>query len=224
MSSDLTQRIFDYLDRQRAEMAELLERLVLCESPSGDVASLRRVLALLSDSFAERGFEPRMLSGKEGGGMLLAMPDRRPRHRPHQLLLGHCDTVWPLGTLETMPARTEDGTFWGPGSYDMKAGLVQGLFALQALSATGASSLPVTPVFFINSDEEIGSHDSTRVITRLARNADRCFVLEPSLGEDGDLKTARKGVGRFLITVRGKAAHAGLEASPMPESRRAGVC
>ncbi len=211
MSSDLPQRIFDYLDRQRAEMAELLERLVLCESPSGDVASLRRVLALLSDSFAERGFEPRMLSGKESGGMLLAMPDRRPRHRPHQLLLGHCDTVWPLGTLETMPARTEDGTFWGPGSYDMKAGLVQGLFALQALSATGASSLPVTPVFFINSDEEIGSHDSTRVITRLARNADRCFVLEPSLGEDGDLKTARKGVGRFLITVRGKAAHAGLD-------------
>jgi len=66
-------------------------------------------------------------------------------------------------------------------------------------------------VFLINSDEEIGSHESTRVITRLARSADRCFVLEPSLGPDGDLKTARKGVGRFTITVRGKAAHAGLD-------------
>ena len=96
-------------------MAALLEELVLCESPSGDVASLARVLDLLSDAFAERRFRPRLLSGNESGGMLLAMPDDRPRHRPHQLLLGHCDTVWPIGTLETMPAKTEDGTFWGPG-------------------------------------------------------------------------------------------------------------
>jgi glutamate carboxypeptidase len=211
MSPDLPKRILEYLDGRRAEMADLLERLVLCESPSGDAESLGRVLALLSDAFAERKFEPRILSGKESGGMLLAMPEGRPRHRPHQLLLGHCDTVWPIGTLDTMPARIEDGAFWGPGSYDMKAGLVQGLYAIEALAAAGANALSVTPVFFINSDEEIGSDDSTRVITRLARSADRCFVLEPSLGADGDLKTARKGVGRFTITVRGKAAHAGLD-------------
>lgn len=212
MSPDFPNRILEYLDGRRAEMAALLECLVLCESPSGDAASLRRILALLSDAFAKRGFDPSILSGKESGGMLLAMPDGRPRHRPHQLLLGHCDTVWPVGTLQTMPARIdEDGAFWGPGSYDMKAGLVQGLFAIEALAATGTGSLPVTPVFFVNSDEEVGSHDSTRIITRLARNADRCFVLEPSLGAGGDLKTARKGVGRFTITVRGKAAHAGLD-------------
>jgi len=211
MSQDLPSRILEYLDRSRAEMAALLEQLVLCESPSGDAASLARVLELLSDAFAQRRFRPRILSGNESGGMLLAMPDDRPRHRPHQLLLGHCDTVWPIGTLETMPAKTEDGTFWGPGSYDMKAGLVQGLYAIEALAAAGADSLPVTPVFFINSDEEVGSHDSTRVITRLARSADRCFVLEPSLGPAGDLKTARKGVGRFTITVKGEAAHAGLD-------------
>jgi len=192
-------------------MAELLERLVLSESPSQDPESLAQMLELLSDAFQQRRFHPRILPGKESGGMLLAMPDGRPRHRPHQLILGHCDTVWPIGTLETMPARTEDGTFWGPGSYDMKAGLVQGLFAIEALAAAGTNSLPVTPVFLINSDEEIGSHESTRVITRLARGADRCFVLEPSLGPEGDLKTARKGVGRFTITVRGKAAHAGLD-------------
>jgi glutamate carboxypeptidase len=111
-----------------------------------------------------------------------------------------------------MPAHTDqEGTFWGPGSYDMKAGLVQGLFALEALDAVGAGPLPVTPVFFINSDEEIGSHDSTRLIVRFARGADRCFVLEPSLGPNGSLKTARKGVGSFSITVRGVAAHAGLD-------------
>lgn len=211
MSQDLPRRILEHLDGNRAEMAALLERLVLCESPSGDPASLARVLELLSDAFAQRRFRPRILTGNESGGMLLAMPDSRPRHRPHQLLLGHCDTVWPVGTLTTMPVKTEDGTFWGPGSYDMKAGLVQGLFAIEALASAGVDSLPVTPVFLINSDEEVGSHDSTRVITRLARSADRCFVLEPSLGPDGDLKTARKGVGRFTITVKGKAAHAGLD-------------
>jgi glutamate carboxypeptidase len=93
----------------------------------------------------------------------------------------------------------------------MKAGLVQGLFAIEALSAVGANPLPLTPVFFINTDEEIGSHDSTPTIIRLARGADRCFVLEPSLGREGCLKTARKGVGRFTITVKGRAAHAGLD-------------
>lgn len=212
MSADLPKRILDYLDGQRAAMAELLERLVLFESPSQDPESLTRMLEILSQAFQLRRFEPRVLPGKASGGMLLAMPDARPRHRPHQLILGHCDTVWPIGTLETMPARTdENGTFWGPGSYDMKAGLVQGLFAVEALAASGAESLPVTPVFFINSDEEIGSHESTRVITRLARRADRCFVLEPSLGPEGNLKTARKGVGSFTIKVRGKAAHAGLD-------------
>jgi len=211
MSQDLPRRILEYLDRSRADMADLLERLVLSESPSQDRESLAEMLQLLSDAFRQRRFHPRILPGKESGGMLLAMPNGRPRHRPHQLVLGHCDTVWPIGTLETMPAKTEDGTFWGPGSYDMKAGLVQGLFAIEALAAAGTSSLPVTPVFLINSDEEIGSHESTRVITRLARSADRCFVLEPSLGPEGDLKTARKGVGRFTITVRGKAAHAGLD-------------
>jgi glutamate carboxypeptidase len=211
MSEDLPQRILDYLDSHRAGMAELLERLVLCESPSGDRESLLRVMDLLSEAFSKRGFRPRVIAGRASGGMLLAMPDGRPRHRPHQLLLGHCDTVWPIGTLETMPARIQDGTFWGPGSYDMKAGLTQGLFAVEALAASGENALPVTPVFFINSDEEIGSHESTRVIRRFARGADRCFVLEPSLGPDGDLKTARKGVGSFTITVRGKAAHAGLD-------------
>lgn len=211
MSHDLPKRILDYLDRNRKGMAELLERLVLCESPSGDRESLVRVLDVLSDAFGERGFRPRVLSGKESGGMLIAMPKGRPRHHPHQLLLGHCDTVWPLGTLETMPAKSEGGTFWGPGSYDMKAGLTQGLFAIEALAAAVAETLPVTPVFFINSDEEIGSHESTRAIIRFARSADRCFVLEPSLGPNGDLKTARKGVGSFSITVRGKAAHAGLD-------------
>jgi glutamate carboxypeptidase len=212
MPNELGQRILEHLDENRTSMFELLERLVLCESPSGDPGAQAGVMKLLSESFERRGYRPRVLAGKESGGMLLAMPADRQRHRPHQLVLGHCDTVWPIGTLETMPARTDDeGAFWGPGSYDMKAGLVQGLFAIEALREAGVDAPAVTPVFFINSDEEIGSHDSTRLIVRFARGADRCFVLEPSLGPEGNLKTARKGVGRFWITVRGKAAHAGLD-------------
>jgi glutamate carboxypeptidase len=211
MSEDQPKRIVEHLKRRRPQMLELLELLVRAESPSDEPSTQARMLGLLSDAFVERGFRPRIIAGKRSGGMLLAMPMNRARRRPHQLVLGHCDTVWPVGTLESMPIRIEKGTFWGPGSFDMKAGLVQGLFALDALRAIGADTFSVTPVFLINSDEEIGSHDSTRVIKRLASCADRCFVLEPSLGPEGNLKTARKGVGRFTIRVLGKAAHAGLD-------------
>ncbi len=192
-------------------MIELLERWVLCESPSHDAAATRRMLDLLAQAFRAKGFRASIMAGTLSGGMLLSLPSPRPRPRPHQLILGHCDTVWPIGTLRDMPSRVEDGTFWGPGSYDMKAGLVQGLFAIDALQAVSPEPLSVTPVFLINSDEEVGSHESTGAIRRLARGADRCFVLEPSLGPEGSLKTARKGVGRFTITVEGKAAHAGLD-------------
>ena len=98
----------------------------------------------------------------------------------------------------------------GPGVYDMKAGLVQGLFAAEALGAVMPEA-PVVPVFLINADEEIGSHGSTPHIRRLAARADRVYVLEPSLGPGGKLKTARKGIGRYTITVKGEAAHAGLD-------------
>jgi len=211
MHPDVPKRIVEHLERVRAQMFELLELLVGVESPSHDPSAQGPMLDLLSEAFAKRGFRPRVIPGKNSGGMLLAMPANRTPFLPHQLVLGHCDTVWPVGTLDSMPIKIEGGTFWGPGSYDMKAGLVQGLFAVEALDAAGVDTLPVTPVFLINSDEEIGSHESTRVIKRFARGADRCFVLEPSLGPEGHLKTARKGIGRFTIRVRGKAAHAGLD-------------
>jgi glutamate carboxypeptidase len=109
-----------------------------------------------------------------------------------------------------MPIEVRDGVIRGPGVYDMKGGLAQMIFALRALRALGLEP-SVTPVVFVNSDEESGSRESTRHIRRLARVAERAFVLEPSLGPSGKLKTARKGAGRFSVVVRGAAAHAGLD-------------
>jgi glutamate carboxypeptidase len=109
-----------------------------------------------------------------------------------------------------MPFAVKGNRIQGPGVYDMKGGLVQMIFAFQAIRAIGLP-LEVTPLVFINSDEEMGSRESTPTIRRLAHGADRAFILEPSLGPAGKLKTRRKGVGRFQINIHGRAAHAGLD-------------
>ena len=126
------------------------------------------------------------------------------------MIIGHYDTVWPLGTLKDMPFEVEGSRVRGPGVFDMKGGLVQLVFALRTLQEL-PMKLDVTPVIFLNSDEEIGSRDSTRHIRRLARQADRALVLEPSLGLAGAIKTARKGVGRYTVIIKCHAAHAGLD-------------
>jgi glutamate carboxypeptidase len=126
------------------------------------------------------------------------------------LLVGHYDTVWPLGTTAKRPFTIDGNVIRGPGVFDMKGGLTQIVFALKALRELNLP-MPLEPVIFINSDEEIGSRTSTRYVRALARSVQRAFVLEPSMGEEGAIKTERKGIGRFIITVHGKAAHAGLD-------------
>lgn len=193
-----------HLRERRGQMVALLERLALEESPSSEPNRQSLVLDLLSAPLAGCGYSVRRV-----GNHLYARPLERGRRRA-QLLLGHCDTVWPLGTTKEMPVGSEGGIVRGPGVYDMKAGLVQMVFALEAISALGLEP-SVTPVIFVNSDEEVGSPGSTRHIRRLARVVERAFVMEPSLGLAGKLKTARKGGGRFSIVVEGQAAHAGLD-------------
>ncbi len=204
------QSLLDHLRENRREMVRFLENLAFAESPSSEPESQDRVLSILSSALTSIGYKSWRVRGRNSGGHLYARPRRRMRQRPVQLLIGHCDTVWPLGTLEEMPVGVTDGVIRGPGVYDMKGGLTQMVFALKVLRELEIEP-SVTPAVFINSDEEVGSRDSTRHIRRLARAAERAFVLEPSLGPKGKLKTARKSVGCFSVVVEGIAAHAGLD-------------
>ena len=198
------------LQGKRDEMLAFLTKAARLESPSQLPDAQGPVFDLFAQSLTESGFRCRRIRGRTSGGQLLAVPKNRDRRKPQQLILGHVDTVWPLGTLKTMPVESREGRLHGPGVYDMKAGLVQAIFALRALNELDLEP-SVTPVFLMNSDEEIGSRDSVVQIERLARVVNRTFVMEPSLGPEGKLKTQRKGVGRFTITVLGRAAHAGLD-------------
>ncbi len=188
----------------------LLSRLAEQESPSLDPQSQAGPQAILRLEFERLGFVVRSIPGVDSGGQLLAIPHARPKRRSIQLMVGHCDTVWEIGTLEAMPVLENDGRLYGPGTYDMKGGLVNIVFALRALQTLGLQPV-VTPVVLVNSDEEVGSSDSMRHIKRLAKASERAFILEPALGPAGKLKTARKGNGFFEIRVLGRAAHAGLE-------------
>ncbi len=202
--------ILAHLKARRADMIAFLEALTLAESPSDRPETQARPRALIAEALESEGYRTTRVPGRGSGGALYARPVARPRGSPAQMLLGHYDTVWPVGTLAETPFSVEGEVVRGPGVFDMKGGIAQIVFALGALRAF-ALEPEVTPVVFANSDEEIGSRESRRYIARLARAVDRVFVLEPSLGPEGKLKTARKGVGRFQVTVKGVAAHAGLD-------------
>ena len=195
---------------QRDALVGLLARLTAMESPSNVPEAQREVREIIAAELERLDFRVRRIPGRSSGGMLYARPAARRRGAPGQLLLGHYDTVWPLGTLTEMPFEADGDTVRGPGVYDMKGGVAQALLALGSLRHFGARPT-VQPHAFFNSDEEIGSRDSRRFIEKLAPCMDRVLVLEPSLGPSGLLKTARKAIGRFTVTVRGEAAHAGLD-------------
>jgi len=210
MSATAAQSLLSLLRRRQDAMVDFLRQLALIETPSLCPEAQAPAFDLLDAALTTAGYRVRRRRGRSSGGQLYAAPQRRPRPRRAQLLLGHLDTVWPAGTLAHMPVALRDGRLSGPGVYDMKAGLTQAVFALAALRDLGLEP-PAAPVVFVSSDEEVWSVDALGPIARLARRVDRVFVLEPSFGPDGRLKTRRKGVGRFTVTVRGKAAHSGLE-------------
>lgn len=201
--------ILDATEARTAAMVDELITLASMESPSIDAGAQQPVLDHVEHRLSDRGFRTVRVPGVTSGGMLVAAC-ADVADRPFQLLVGHADTVWPHGTTALRPPTLHGDVLTGPGTYDMKAGLVSMLTALDVLAETGQTP-DVGPVVLVNTDEEIGSRESTASIRALAAQADRAMVLEPSLGPRGALKTGRKGLGRYTVTVHGKAAHAGLD-------------
>jgi glutamate carboxypeptidase len=192
------------------EMLATLQRLVLAESPSLEKAPADRCCNLLAAEWRKRGARVERIAQKRRGDHLrVTWWPQKSRAAGQFLVLGHYDTVYSSGTLSKMPFRVTGGKAYGPGAFDMKAGIVQALFALKTLQETQA---PLTRrlVFLWTSDEEIGSESSRKLIEADARRSDAVFVLEPALGPRGLIKTARKGVGEAELIVHGRASHAGL--------------
>ena len=204
----------DFLAERRDDIVGLLIELADLESPSRVPESQHPIQELLTRRLEAIGFVARLFPGEETGGHLYLSPKdvgHAARGAPVQLLLGHTDTVWPIGTVRDMPVEWDEGedVIRGPGVFDMKAGIVEMVFALEALSELGLEPT-VAPTIFLNSDEEIGSPESQGHVEKLAQASSRVLVLEPALGPEGLIKTTRRGVGRFDIRVAGRASHSGL--------------
>jgi glutamate carboxypeptidase len=207
----LPKSLFSILKTRLPAMLDLLRELVLMESPSLEKAAADRCCGFLADQWLLRGGIVHVLKQKHRGDHLRVIWPVTASRPPRQLLvLGHYDTVYRVGTLTNMPYRVSGGKVYGPGAFDMKAGIVQALFAFEALQQL---NLPVVQniVFLWTSDEEIGSESSRQIIEAEARRSDAVFVMEPSLGPRGLLKTSRKGVGEAELIVHGRSSHAGLE-------------
>ncbi len=203
--------VLEHLRGHQQAMLEMLERFINVESPSDDAERVAVMRHALEAELTASGRRCRRVRAVSTGDHLLAMPANRRRHKPLQLVLGHFDTVWPVGEVATRPMPLRAGRWLsGPGSFDMKGGLVQLIFALRCLGEMRLQP-PADVVVFANADEEIGSPDSRRWINRLAGLSARTFVLEGAFGPAGNLKVGRKGVGRYLVRVAGVAAHSGLD-------------
>jgi len=198
-----------YFEARQEAMAGTIREFVEIESPSDNKAAADRMGRFLAGKFEGIGGRAR-LHHAEGCGDNLQIDFTGRQELKPVLLLGHFDTVYPLGTLQTMPCRVADGRLYGPGALDMKSGIALMLYVIEALQAWPAG-LPRPVTVFLVSDEEIGSNSSRRITESLARESAAVLVLEPAAGLSGAVKTARKGVGEYTLRVQGVAAHAGLD-------------
>ena len=203
-------RLVKYFSDRQGDMLEGIRALVEVESPSTDKSAVDRVISVMAAYLegvgarieripaAGRGDHLRARWGREGEGGIL--------------VLSHLDTVWPLGELESRPFRVEGDLAYGPGIFDMKGGA---FLSVAALGALGEMDLvPRSPITLLyTSDEEIGSPTSRDLIEAEARRSRYVLVLEPALGPNGAAKTSRKGCGIYNLSVRGRAAHAGVDHS-----------
>ena len=201
--------------RKQPEWLDLLRRLVEAESPSDNKSAVDGCVDLASAHVKGLGGRVKLHRQRAFGDVLEARFGPRTRFSTRTkvgaakpiLLLGHLDTVWPLGTLKTMPFRTAEGRVWGPGTLDMKAGVAMAFTAIELLGEVELLNREV--MLLLNSDEEVGSPVSRPITERLAAECAAVYVLEPAQGLA--YKTARKGTGNWRIEVEGVAAHAGVD-------------
>lgn len=206
----MTPKLLEFMRSEREQIVQAIERLASIESPTGDRNGVGRVAEAVCQTAGSAAEIERFPDDRFGDHLRLTFHLRGAAETRHVLGIGHLDTVYPLGTLETMPVKRADGRLWGPGVFDMKGGVVYFLWAVKALRALG-----VQPrrrfVLQLNADEEVGSPSSRTLTEQVAADAAAVLVAEPSYGLDGRLKTSRKGGGSYTVRVKGVASHAGLD-------------
>jgi glutamate carboxypeptidase len=201
--------LIEEMRNRQPQLLELLQSLVELESPSEEKVAVDRCVDLVAAHAESLEGRIRRHRQREFGDLLEVRFGRSSRGSKPVLLLGHLDTVWPLGTLAGMPFRIDKGRVWGPGVLDMKAGVAMALTAIGSLREQTANR-PI--VLLLVSEEEVGSPVSRPVTEKIARECEAVYVLEPAQGLDpGAYKTARKGVGNYRIHVSGVAAHSGVD-------------
>jgi len=195
--------------RSEASLIGLIGRLVKAESPSDDKSAVDACVDLAAAHGKSLGARVKRHRQRKFGDVLELRfgPKRRSAAAKPLMLLGHLDTVWPLGTLKSMPFRENEGKLWGPGVLDMKAGVSMAFTAIELLLEAGWLNREV--VLLLNSEEEVGSPVSRPITERLAAESASVFVLEPAQGLA--YKTARKGTGNWRIDIKGVASHAGVD-------------
>jgi len=195
--------------RKEAALLDFAQKLVRAESPSDEKAAVDGCVALAAERAKALGGRVKIHRQNEFGNLLEARfgPKSKSGAAGRTMLLGHLDTVWPVGTLKTMACRVSEGRLWGPGTLDMKAGVAMAFTAVELLTEAGVLNREI--VLLLNGDEEVGSPASRPTTERLAAECGRVYVLEPAQGLA--YKTARKGTGNWRIDVTGVAAHAGVD-------------
>lgn len=199
-----------FFEERREPIVETIRQLVEVESPSDNKPAVDRLGSLLAGRFEKLGGHAKFHRTPNFGDHLQVDFAGQRGGKP-VLLLGHLDTVYPQGTLSSMPFRVSNGRLHGPGAFDMKSGIAFMLHAIEALRAWHGDELPRPVTVLLVSDEEVGSDTSRKITENLAAKSAAVLVLEPAQGLKGAVKTARKGVGEYVLKVTGKSAHSGLD-------------
>ncbi len=200
--------LIEYFSDRQLEIIQRIRQFVEIETPSGDAVRIAGMAEHVAMLLRDLGATVEILATVEGASVHARFDDAATNAKKTLLVVGHCDTVWPVGTLAKMPFRIEDGRIYGPGVFDMKSGVVLILEAIECLKQLGRKYKRPMEVF-LSCDEEQGSHSTREIIENLAKRAEAALVLEPCL-PGGKVKTARKGIGQFQLTARGRSSHAGV--------------